>query len=257
MVYSLCTAADGLSDIPATQTLITDDAASRYSEQLPAYAASPAKTYDTWNFVDDKQDVSLIVYGKEGPRAWFTHDCEIREERSQKILYHLAGNYKLVGMDLKLTKRDKDGRAVGQVKKGFLNGMKLNIVMANGWQTKLVRSHLFSNSFSFEGPDGSTFKWKSNVTLGSIKLIKTSKLDSDRDAELEDDKDAEDKNGKVVAEWKESYTLSSKALRLTIRQQYAHLTDLILTTVLGWEALAVEEYRRLKAAGGDKQAGNE
>ncbi|KAK4048439.1 hypothetical protein OIV83_004785 [Microbotryomycetes sp. JL201] len=232
-------------------TLITDDNVSRLSEQLPAYTSHPTLTYDTWNFADDKQDISLIVYGKDGLKAWFSHDCEIREERSQKILYHLSGSYKLVGMDLKLTKRDNDGKLIGQVKKGFLGGMRLNITMADGWQTKLVRSHLFSTSFSFESPDGSVFKWKSRLKLsGSIKLIKTSKHDSARDADLEDDQDEED-TGKVVAEWKETLTLSSKALRLTIRQQYAHLTDLFLTTVLGWEALAVEEYRRTTAAGGD------
>ncbi|KAK4052292.1 hypothetical protein OIO90_004373 [Microbotryomycetes sp. JL221] len=232
------------------------DAASRYSESLPAYSDQPQRFYDTWNFREDKTKVSLIVFGKDGLKAWFSHDCEVREERSQKTLYHLEGNWKLVGMDLRLTKGDENGLQIARVKKGFLGALKLTVTMADGWQTTMDRSGLFSNSFSFRAPNGETFKWKSRMTsLTTVRLIKTSSDNpstSTNIATTVEDEDTEDTGKQIVAEWQECFTFSSKAVKLVIEPEYAFLTDLILTTALGWEALAVEEYRKVTVAGGDK-----
>ncbi|KAK4048440.1 hypothetical protein OIV83_004786 [Microbotryomycetes sp. JL201] len=229
-------------------SLLADDTASMatmetaVSEQLPPYTESPSHSR--------QQDLSFLVFGGASLKDYFSHDCQIRDEHTQENVYYCSGSRDFLHMVLRLQKGGKkDGKNVGQIK---VRSMKLGVVMGDGWQTKLVRSHGFSNSFSFEAPDGSTFKWKARLsTFGAVKLIKQSKADSTRDARHEKD-ESDDDIGQVVAEWKEHPKFTNKTLHLTVRQQYAHLTDLFLITALGWEALAIEEGWRAAIVGGDR-----
>ncbi|KAM0786103.1 hypothetical protein ACM66B_006914 [Microbotryomycetes sp. NB124-2] len=181
---------------------------------------------DTYGFSQRGGAVSLDVYGKKWTEL---HEWEVAETGNQRILFHLGGKYKVMGMSLKLTQGDKDGPLVARIEKAPFKQSEMEISMATGWSVTFKRGNMLSNSFGFRGPDGKEYKWKQTV-MSAGKLVR----------------DGDD----TVATWEVVMSGVSKSNRLFIQPSVVFMTDVILATVLAWEAYAVETLRSSTSAGG-------
>ncbi|KAK4048441.1 hypothetical protein OIV83_004787 [Microbotryomycetes sp. JL201] len=196
------------------------------------------QSFDTYGFGRRGGATSLDVFGRKWTEL---HEWEVVETGRQDILFHLGGKFKMLGMSLRLTRNEKDGPLVAAIEKAAFKQSEMDIAMAAGWSTRFKRPNILTNTFVFRGPDNQEYKWKQTMSLGA----KASRNFGESHIQI-----LVNDNDQVVATWEVVYSGKSKSNRLLIQPPVTFMTDVVLATILAWEAYAVETLRSSTSAGG-------
>ncbi|KAM0786105.1 hypothetical protein ACM66B_006915 [Microbotryomycetes sp. NB124-2] len=194
--------------------------------------SSNAPSFNMYKLGGSNSPIKLDVWGE---RLGQMHDFFVAETNSNRILFHMTGEWKWAGMHLEVLK-GKDGPLVGKIEKPKFEQSHISLSLG-GWHGDFKRSWSLSNSFEFVGPDGSTYAWKNHgIGLGNAaKLFKIPRGAS---------------KGQQVGKWQVVTSGLKKQNQLVLEPEVAPMCDIILLSVLAFESYAIETYRSVPSASG-------